>query len=312
MYKDVNEFQNKIIKLKNFKELPEQYKSIKFIKLYFKMYNYMLSIPKEKIVLKTIIERNTYLSHLFKNILYYFIEAKDFYHWKDRIYSLLTEKISSTNYKKYELLYGSKAKEFFNQYLEKQKATWMKNLGVEHPSQSKEIQDKMKKTCIEIYGVEHPSQSKEVQDKMKATCLEKYNKEHAGGWFDVTSHSKFGNEVCTAIDNLLGNPEDSIYYAKSGKEYCIHTNTKNYYVDMVIPSLGLAFEADGVYYHGLIEGQEYVYNTPVKEIWEKDKEKSEVIEKAGYKVFHIRDDEYYKDPETCINNLLEQIREYFQ
>ena len=468
---ELQEFKIFLEKYKAFRELSEQYKSTKFCKLYYKMYEYTLSIPKEKIVISHIKRCyciSEYMGCLFSYI-YKFIEAKDFYNWKNRIYSLLTEKIGKIDYKRYKLYYNSKAKEFYkntsNKIGIKSKTTWnsktkeekeqiqenkkstflkiygydnpmkskeiqekskatlkknfdvenpmqskkiqekakntcMKNLGVEHPAQSKEVQDKMKATNLELYGKEYPMQSKEIQEKSKNTCLEiygvkcslqsekvqektkitlkkkynadhpmrskeiqekhkntcmknlgvdipckskkiqekvsntwknktkeeieniidkrentclaKYGREHVGGWFNLSPYSNFGNEVCTAIDNLLGNPEDSIYYAKSGKEYCIHTNTKNYYVDMVIPSLGLAFEADGVYYHGLIEGQEYVYNTPVKEIWEKDKEKSEVIEKAGYKVFHIRDDEYYKDPETCINNLLEQIREYFQ
>ena len=71
-------------KYKVFKELPEQYRSTKFIKLYMKMYNYMFSIPKEKIIIKTILERNEYFKYLFRYISK-FIEAKDFYHWRNRI-----------------------------------------------------------------------------------------------------------------------------------------------------------------------------------------------------------------------------------
>ena len=233
----IDNFRKFLEKYKVFRELPEQYKSTKFCKLYYKMYEYILSIPKEKIVLSDIVKENLYLKYFFRYISK-FLEAKDFYHWKDRIYSLLTEKLGATSKRKYKLLYGSDWEEFYNRYLEKYENTCMKNLGVKRPYQSKE-----------------------VQDKMKATCLAKYGREHVGGWFNLSPYSKFGDEVCTAIDNLLGNPEDSIYYAKSGKEYCIHTDTKNYYIDMVIPSLGLAFEADGCYYHGLIEGQVDVKGT---------------------------------------------------
>ena len=55
--------------------------------------------------------------------------------------------------------------------LDKMKATNIKNLGVENPFQSKEIQDKMKATNMKNLGVEYPGQSEEIKDKMKATNM---------------------------------------------------------------------------------------------------------------------------------------------
>lgn len=58
------------------------------------------------------------------------------------------------------------------------KKTTFEKYGVEHPLQSKEIQNKAKVTCKEHYGVEHPSQSKEVQDIFLQTNLIMYGVEN--------------------------------------------------------------------------------------------------------------------------------------
>lgn len=58
---------------------------------------------------------------------------------------------------------------------EVKKRIFHNHYGVEHPLQSKKIQDILKSTCQERYGVEHPLQSQEVKDKMRETCQEKYN-----------------------------------------------------------------------------------------------------------------------------------------
>jgi hypothetical protein len=55
--------------------------------------------------------------------------------------------------------------------LDKVKATNLEKLGVEYPTQSKEVRDKVKSTNLEKLGVEYPSQSKEVKDKIKNTNL---------------------------------------------------------------------------------------------------------------------------------------------
>jgi hypothetical protein len=47
----------------------------------------------------------------------------------------------------------------------------MKNLGVEYPSQNKEVMDKMKKTNIERYGCEYSAQNVEVAEKSSKNLL---------------------------------------------------------------------------------------------------------------------------------------------
>jgi len=60
----------------------------------------------------------------------------------------------------------------------KAKETNFKKYGVEHASQSKEIQEKTKQRNLERYGVENTSQLKSVQEKIKQTNLKKYGVEH--------------------------------------------------------------------------------------------------------------------------------------
>lgn len=65
------------------------------------------------------------------------------------------------------------------------KSTNMKRLGVEHPAQSKTVQEKMRSTCLEKYGVEYGGQTQQSKNatryrteetklKYKNTCLERY------------------------------------------------------------------------------------------------------------------------------------------
>jgi hypothetical protein len=83
----------------------------------------------------------------------------------------------------------------------KMKNTMISKYGVEHPSQSNELQTKMKdtlqtkygvnnvsqinnvkikkiKTSLQNWGVEHPTQNADIQNKIKQTCLNTYGVEH--------------------------------------------------------------------------------------------------------------------------------------
>ena len=66
-----------------------------------------------------------------------------------------------------------------NNTQEKKKETCIKNHGVEHPLQSKDVKQKIKATNMEKYGVECTLQNKEVREKVKATNIERYGVEHS-------------------------------------------------------------------------------------------------------------------------------------
>jgi hypothetical protein len=50
----------------------------------------------------------------------------------------------------------------------------LKNIGVEYPTQSEEVQEKRKQTCLEKYNVEHPMQLESFIEERRQNSLEKY------------------------------------------------------------------------------------------------------------------------------------------
>ncbi len=84
------------------------------------------------------------------------------------------EKIKQTNLKNLGVENPFQSKEI----QQKSKQTNLKNLGVENPFQSKEIQEKIKQTHLKIYGVENPFQSEEIKKKSKQTNLKIYGAEY--------------------------------------------------------------------------------------------------------------------------------------
>jgi len=74
--------------------------------------------------------------------------------------------------------YGVISTALFPEIKAKQKATLMKNFGVEYPGQSLEIQNKMKQTSIKKYGCACPLQNQEVHQKTIQTNLKLYGVEH--------------------------------------------------------------------------------------------------------------------------------------
>lgn len=63
------------------------------------------------------------------------------------------------------------------------------NFGVDHPTQSKEIQNKIQESNIKKYGVPFTSQLKINRDKYRMTCIEKFG-------FDNYSKSFIGRKKC--------------------------------------------------------------------------------------------------------------------
>ena len=371
MYKDVNEFQKFLEKYKGFRELPEQYKSTKFCKLYMRIYNYMLNLWNST-------NFKAFLKRYF-NYIYSFIEAKDFYKWKYRVNILITEKISNSDYRKFESLYGSKAKEFFNEsnkkrinkckeswqnkskeevkeIVEKREFTCIAKYNTKNPMQFKEIQERVSNTwqnktkeelelrnqktlktleekygkgiinvwqveeikekCkakhIENLGVEHPMKSKEIQEKAKATNLEIYGVEYPFLLSSYSSHSKIADDMCLALDILYStlDTNDTKYFTKNGEFSLTTKNNHSFFYDYTNIIEKWIVEFQGTYIHGLIEGQEYVYSTPVEEIHKKDEEKKILAEQNGYKVFYVYENEYKSNKSKCLENLLKEIKEY--
>ena len=390
---------------KQYRDLDDIYKTSRFLQLYLKMYEYILSIPKDKIVVKGINKYNDYAGVLI-NYIHCFLKS-DFYHWRERLYKLMTEKHEATSFKTYELLYGQRAREFFDEYLEKRQKscvktnlerygvenpsqfeevkekkkqtsmkhygveypfqseevkekyrstsmkhygvenpmqceevrerikqtnierhgvdhyskteefkekfrnTSIKRYGVEHPSQSEEVRERTKRTNIERHGVENPFQSEEVKEKIKQTNLERHGCEYGFQTSEYTNHSRIADEFCMELYTKL--PEDiksyCIFFKKSNKEYMLEDNGKFFKYDFTIfsESIKVIVEFDGLYWHGLKKDQKFVKGIPVEEIWEMDKEKQRLAEMNGFKVIRVREDEYLKNKEEILNNIINLI-----
>jgi hypothetical protein len=131
--------------------------------------------------------------------------------------------------------------------INKMKNTMISKYGVEHPSQSKDLQTKMKctlqtkygvknisqindvknkkiKTSLQNWGVNHPTQNKNVQDKIKQTCLEKYGVDHPLQNEDVQNKIK---QTCLekyGVEHPLQN--NDIYYKV--KQTCLEKHGVEY------------------------------------------------------------------------------------
>ena len=324
---DMNEFEKLMNLRKEYRNLDDKYKTPRFLKLYTKIYEYILSIPKDKIVLKQS------LKYFCLYYIHCFLKAKYFYHWRERIYKLMTVKYGSTEFRKYELLYGQKAKEFFNEYLKNQSETYIEHYGC-HPFQSEEVKEKLRNIFLERYGCENPFQVEEVKERIRQTNLERYGCENPnqsaeviakrrntnivkygceyGPWVcNKNNHSRIADEFCTNLYTKL--PDDikpyCIFFKKSNKEYMLEGNGKKYFYDFTIfmESIKVIVEFDGLYWHGLLEGQKDVRGVPVEEVWISDYEKERLAEMNGFKVIRVREDEYMVDKEMILGRVMEEI-----
>ena len=232
---------------------------------------------------------------------------KDKNHWKNR-----QEKIKQTCLNKYgvENVYQA---EFVR---EKKKQSYLDHYGVEHPMLSKEIQDKIKETNLARYGYENPWQDKTNIFKQYWNKILSWNdyilplfteKEFKGKGIEYKwKCQKCGNEFEQKIYNTKFMKSVSSYMPrcpicypikKSGKEQIIadfiislgfniirnnRQLIKPYELDIVIPSKKIAIEFNGLFYHN----EQYLNNSFYHLT------KTELCEKAGYKLIHIFEHEW--------------------
>jgi G:T-mismatch repair DNA endonuclease (very short patch repair protein)/predicted nucleic acid-binding Zn ribbon protein len=97
------------------------------------------------------------------------------------------------------------------------KQTCLKKYGVEHPAQSKKIQNKTKQTCLERYGVENPFQSESVKDKIRQTNLKKY-----GIDYPMQSPNIQQKSIQTCLEKYgVDNPNKSQEIRNKTKQTCL-------------------------------------------------------------------------------------------
>jgi hypothetical protein len=111
---------------------------------------------------------------------------------------------------------------------EKHKKTCLRNMGVEHPSQTELVKNKKKETCLKNHGCEHPMQNDDIKEKVKQTNIEKYGCEHPLQNDDIkekikqTNIEKYGVENPFQIESIKNKIKENIIYSNiKRKETCI-------------------------------------------------------------------------------------------
>lgn len=149
------------------------------------------------------------------------------------------------------------------------------NLGVDSPFQSKAIQDKVKETVLEKYGVDHITKAPEIKAKIRHSILSKFGGKHHLSDPDIrelikkTSLKKYGC-ICSLQNTDImkksyetRKKNDSFNKSKPEKEIRdyiqslvtddVKCNVRDiispYELDIVIPSMKLAIEYNGLYHH---------------------------------------------------------------
>lgn len=121
--------------------------------------------------------------------------------------------------------------------LDKQRATNIARYGGAYPTQNKQIVQGIRDTVAEKYGSQHPRFSDQAKIKRVQTCIDKYGKPYAPSF---CSTSKDEQDLFEFVSSI--NPDLEVQQHNrtllGGKE-----------VDIYIPSLKLAIEYNGLYYH---------------------------------------------------------------
>ena len=125
-----------------------------------------------------------------------------------------------------------------------------------HSRQSKErdneeVNKKIRESCLKRFGVEHPAQSRQIQEKMRKT----YQRNHPGYIHQSQNPttrskqaisrrtSKLELRICTLLENY------NIHYVH---RYMISNGVHSHEFDFYIPRYKILIDADGVYFHSYI------------------------------------------------------------
>lgn len=209
--------------------------------------------------------------------------------------------------------------------VERIKSARKRKFGVEHANQNSEIREKRKNKFIEKYGVDHPWKNADIRRKcVKSREYQNVTDEQLKflsdrAWLKEQlvdknkTQQQIGNEIGVAqstvglyanqhniqwsgrskIQNQVFDFITSVY---NGSD--IKTNTKivlpNHELDIYIPSLQLAIEVNGVFWHGELNGKDRYYHL----------NKTLECKKQNIRLIHIMDTEWYTQQEIVKSRLL--------
>lgn len=197
------------------------------------------------------------------------------------------------------------------------KQTCINRYGVESVSSIPYVKESKIKSSIERYGCENVFQSEEIKEKMKQTLMEKYGVEKIGylGLNKSTGKlSKFHIKVQAILD------KNNIKYKSEvhGKFIKYNEFLQNDYspiVDILLEESKLVIECNGDFWHAnpKFYKEDDVFDTwegkkIAKQIWDKDKSRTEQIESFGYKVLVIWQSEYDNDFKKTEKRILNAVK----
>lgn len=168
--------------------------------------------------------------------------------------------------------------------IQKIQKTSLEKYGTLYPNQNTGIKGKLKDRMVEVYGEDvkqHPRFSIEANLKRINTNLEKYGRPYACSNFKA---SKPEQEIITYIKHMHPSlqVEESNRTVLGGRE-----------LDIYIPSLKIAIEYNGLYYHSekYITDKHYHVN------------KTKDCLKQGITVYHIFSDEWENNKEAVLHRI---------
>lgn len=114
-----------------------------------------------------------------------------------------TEKAKKKLSKSMQKTFSEKKQEI----VEKRKQTWLKNYGVENPSQSQEIKEKKEQTTLKHYSVKNPLQCESIKQQVNKTFKQKYGDNPLGKNSKVKKKIEKRNIEKFGYKNPMQNPE---------------------------------------------------------------------------------------------------------
>lgn len=212
------------------------------------------------------------------------------------------------------------------------KATMLKNHGVEHALQSIDILKKMENDIFEKYGVRNVLSLPEIQDKVSQTNMDRYGREFAhqthfsNETYAILNNKEAFTELCDKLSIRGVAAELGILYNRARKYYRQHgieipkssyeieisefLRSKGFVVkindrqvikpmeiDIIIPSHKVGIEFCGLYWHSDRFKTENDYHTL----------KLDLVNKAGYQLITIFEDEWLDNQELVQNKILETL-----
>lgn len=174
-----------------------------------------------------------------------------------------------------------------------------------------------KEICIEKYGMEDGTRIwKERQERWMETMDSKSDEEKRIINFKKIKNCSFisniSQELFDRVYKIIENKYKKIYYHGLNKEFHLYNYElkKHYLYDFVISDIKKCIEFNGWFWHckpGLYESDYFnkVKSMYAHEIWENDRAKNGRIEKEGYDILIIWEDDYKKDKEATVEKCIE-------